>query len=160
MAAREGPHADGPPAGEDAPAHRVLLVREWDSQMGGSGCCGRLGDGYEGLGRTDDYAHARVCMESMGEVYRALREACPDLDVTVVDTRNWAWLVPAVVKDGRRSGLSWPRVAREVVRATTPASVVLDGVVLASGQVPAPADAVDAVRARLAGAGGGPARRT
>lgn len=127
------------------PAHRVLLVREWDEQMSGSGCCGRIG----GLGtefcHPEDFVPVRERMEAMGGVYRALRVALPDADVTVVDPRNWAWLVPAVVRDARRSGLSWPAAVREVVRATTPASIVVDGVVVCQGGVPDPADAVRAV---------------
>lgn len=127
----------------------MLLVREWDEQMSGSGCCGRIG----GLGtefcHPEDFAPVRERMEAMGAVYRALRVALPDADLTVVDTRNWVWLVPAVVRDGRRTGLSWPEVARQIVRATTPASIVVDGVVVCSGTVPEPDDAVEAVLGRI-----------
>jgi hypothetical protein len=140
--------------------HRVLLVREWDEQMSGSGCCGRIGGLGTELCHPEDFAPVRDRMEAMGAVYRALREALPDADVTVVDTRNWAWLVPAVVRDARRSGLSWAAAARQVVRATTPASVVVDGVVVSAGRVPAPADAVRAVLAQVgAGSGSSPGER-
>jgi len=129
--------------------HRVLLVREWDEQMSGSGCCGRIGGLGSDLCHPEDFAPVRERMEAMGAVYRALRKAIPGADITVVDTRNWAWLVPAVVRDARRSGLSWPAVARQVVGATTPASVVVDGVVVSSGIVPEPAAAVAAVLDRI-----------
>ncbi len=136
-------------------SHRVLLVRQWDEQMGGSGCCGRLGGVTTDLASGDDYAHAREQMEDMGAVYRALREQFPDVDVTVVDGRNWAWLVPAVARDARATGCGWVEVARQVNRATTPASVVVDGVVVSAGQVPSVADAVTAVRAGLRRVPGG-----
>lgn len=137
-------------AAHDPPrTHRVLLVRQWDEQLGGSGCCGRLGGVTTDLACGDDYAHAREGMEEMGAVYRALHEQFPDVDVTIVDSRNWAWLVPAVVRDARASGCGWMAVARQVNRATTPASIVVDGVVVSAGQVPTAAEAVAAVRQRL-----------
>lgn len=136
-------------------SHRVLLVRQWDEQMGGSGCCGRLGGVTTDLASGDDYADAREQMEDMGAVYRALREQFPDVDVTVVDGRNWAWLVPAVARDARTSGCGWAEVARQVNRATTPASIVVDGVVVSAGRVPPVDDAVAAVRAGLQRVPGG-----
>lgn len=58
-------------------AHQVVLVRPWDQQMSGSGCCGRLGGLGNELGNEEDFAPQRCDMESMGVVYRALRGPVP-----------------------------------------------------------------------------------
>lgn len=139
--------------------HRVLLVREWDSQHGSSGCCGRLGGVDTELGRAEDYAHARATMVEMGGVYRALREAFPDVDVTVVDPRNWIWLWPAVYRDARACGLGPWQAARQSAAAGGPATVVVDGVVVSAREVPDPQRAVALVADRIhrADAARGPA---
>ncbi|SFQ71430.1 hypothetical protein SAMN05421810_11450 [Amycolatopsis arida] len=135
--------------------HRVLLVREWDEQLSGSGCCGRLGSEAISTVReraADPYAHTRAGMARAGAVYRALREAFGEdrLDVAVVDPRNTVWLLPAVWRDARRRGLS-PWVAlRRLNAATTAGALVCDGVVLATD--PEPERAVALVRADLVGA--------
>jgi hypothetical protein len=137
---------------ERAP-HRVLLVRQWDQQIGGSGCCGRLSSAaVESLQSTaeDPYACAREDMELIGRVYTALREEFrhDELDVTVVDPRNTVWLLPAIWRDGARRGLSVLSRLRQMSRATAPCTVVCDGLVVASD--PTPAGAVSAVKADLA----------
>lgn len=134
----------------DPARHRVLLVREWDEQVGGSGCCGRLGGEATELGQASDFAHAREGMVAMGAVYRALRQELPEVELTIVDPRNTVWLLPALVRDGRARGLGWRQVVQLLSRATRPAAIVVDGEVLFSGTVPAPAPAVEAVRAALA----------
>ena len=132
---------------------RVLLVRQWDQQVGGSGCCGRFSSvAAESVCSTgeDPYAHARADMEVMGAVYRALREryAEDELEVSVVDPRNTAWLVPAVWRDARRRGMSRRDALRQVHGATSPCAVVCDGLVLAT-DVAGPQEAVAAVEADL-----------
>lgn len=133
---------------------RVLLVRQWDQQVGGSGCCGRLSSvAAESVcsTREDPYAHARGDMEVMGAVYRALRDRFTedDLEVTVVDPRNTAWLLPTVWRDARRRGLSRRDALRQVQRATSPCAVVCDGLVLAT-DVASPEEAAASVEADLA----------
>lgn len=114
---------------------RILLVRQWDQQVGGSGCCGRLSSAAAeavcASGADDPYAAARADMESMGEVYRALHRRLGEaVDLTVVDPRNTAWLLPAVWRDARRRGLSRRATLRQVHRATSQWAVVCDGLVL------------------------------
>lgn len=133
---------------------RVLLVRQWDQQVGGSGCCGRFSSvAAESVCTTseDPYAHARADMEAMGAVYQALREryAEAELEVTVADPRNTAWLLPAVWHDARRRGMSRRDTLRQVNRATSPCAVVCDGLVL-STDVAGPEKAVALVEADLA----------
>lgn len=135
------------------PRHRVLLVRQWDQQVGGSGCCGRFSSvAAESLcpTREDPYAHARVDMELMGEIYRALRARHTEdaLELTVVDPRNTAWLLPTVWRDARRRGLGLLDALRQVHRATSPRAVICDGLVLLT-DASDPHEAVVAVDADL-----------
>ena len=119
------------------PRSRVLLVRQWDQQVGGSGCCGRLSSGAVDsvCGTGDDpYAHARADMEVMGEAYRAVRDRFTEdeLEITVVDPRNTVWLLPAVWRDARRRGLRVSAALRQLHLATSPRAVVCDGLVVAT----------------------------
>lgn len=135
---------------------RVLLVRQWDEQTSSSGCCGRAGDVTTESPRDHESGHARACMEATGAAYRSLRAALPAADVVIVDPRNWAWLVPAVMRDARQRGLSRVDAVRQAVRATTPGALVVDGVVVRT-RLPAPDEALRAVRAESDG-GRGPVR--
>lgn len=131
--------------------HRILLVREWDSQTTGSGCCGRLG-GHDAEIGGGEFHHNRCEMEAMGAVYRALRaELRPEnVDVQVVDPRNMLWLVPTIWRDARRGGASRGEAARALARGVSYSAVIVDGRILFSGHVPPPDEAVDAVFAALA----------
>lgn len=130
--------------------HRVLLVREWDSQTSGSGCCGRLGGADCDVGDPGTYRHNRVEMERMGAVYRALRdELGPTADITVVDPRNMIWLLPALYRDGRARGFGPGRIWREMRRGVSYNAVIVDGCTLFAGHVPDPEEAVSAVLAEL-----------
>lgn len=126
------------------PRHRVLLVRQWDQQVGGSGCCGRLDSAsVEAVCRAAEspFAGARPDMERVGQIYTALRARYDpaEVDVTVVDPRNTVWLLPAVWRDGKRRGLSVLSRLRQLSRATAPCSVVCDGLTLVSDVAPAAA---------------------
>lgn len=131
--------------------HRIILVREWDSQTSASGCCGRLGGENTDLGDPETYRHNRIEMEKMGEVYRALKEDLFDeeVEMTVVDPRNMVWLIPSVMRDARRRGLSVGETFKQINKGVSYNSVILDGKVLFSGHIPTPEDAVSAVRSEL-----------
>jgi hypothetical protein len=131
--------------------HRIILVREWDSQMTGSGCCGRLGGQNHELGDTETFAANRREMEAMGRVYRALRKKLSgeDVEISVVDPRNAVWLIPTVVRDAWRSGLSSREVWKQVNRAVSYNSVVFDGKTLFHGRVPSPEEALAAIEEEL-----------
>lgn len=133
--------------------HRIILVREWDSQVTGSGCCGRLGGKNHELGDPATFAANRTEMEAMGKVYRALRQELldEDVEITVVDPRNAVWLIPAVLGDARRRGLSPREIWDQVRRAVSYNAVVFDGRVLFSGRVPKPEEAVASVKGELGG---------
>lgn len=133
--------------------HRILLVREIDAQVSASGCCGRIGGKDSEIGGGQDYAHNRLEMESMGEVYRALKRSLfdEDVEISVVDPRNAVWLIPAIVSDARRRGrrLSATETLGSVRRGISYNSVILDGKVLFSGRIPSPEAAIEAVFAEL-----------
>ena len=131
--------------------HRIILVREWDAQLAASGCCGRLGGENTELGDAETFAANRSEMEAMGEVYRALRAELfdEDAEITVVDPRNMVWLVPALLKDARRRGLSLREVWSQLRRGVSYTSIVVDGKVLFNGRIPKVEDAVAAVKKEL-----------
>lgn len=130
--------------------HHVMLVRAWDQQMSGSGCCGRLGGESTELGRAGDFAPQRADMEEVGAVYRALRRVLTDdVELTVVDPRNLVWLVPRLLRDGRGRGLRSTELWREVRRGTSRTAVVVDGMAVAWGQLPGPDEVVERVLVAL-----------
>jgi hypothetical protein len=132
--------------------HRVLLVREWDWQNTGSGCCGRVGGGHEFCDAAD-FARSREEMVRVGSVYEALRQAFGDdeIEVTVVDPRNTVWMIPTIYRDARRSGVGRVEALRQVARSSANGAVVVDGKVIFDGRIPpSPSEAVAAVRAELA----------
>ncbi|HZY65199.1 MAG: hypothetical protein M3N10_05385 [Actinomycetota bacterium] len=131
--------------------HRIILVREWDSQTSSSGCCGKLGGEQTELGDPDTFKHNREEMEKMGRVYRALREDLFDeeVEMTVVDPRNMVWLIPSVLKDARRRGLSISETFKQINKGVSYNAVILDGKVLFSGHIPEPDEAVSTVRSEL-----------
>lgn len=114
-----------------AARHRVLLVGPWRGGSAGS-CCG--GD-PAGLHDHEPSAHGTAGSQEAGseavaaaDVVRALRRALGDtVDVELVDPRNTVFVLPAVYRDARRSGLSHGRSLGEAVRATTPWALVVDG---------------------------------
>lgn len=72
----------------------VILVREWEQQMSGSGCCGRLEGDFAFCSEGRVFAERRAVMEKMGPVYRTLRERFGDsVDVQVIDPRNLSLLL-------------------------------------------------------------------
>lgn len=138
----------------DPVPHRVVLVREWDAQMSGSGCCGRLGGITCDINGDDDYAHTRTRMEAMGHIYRALRAELPaeQVEVSVVDPRNMVWLIPTIVRDGWQRGFRPRQLWRELVRGIRDGAIIVDGRTLPGDDIPEPDAAVDAVLRELADA--------
>jgi hypothetical protein len=130
--------------------HRVLLVREWDQQTTGSGCCGRLEGGDSEIAGAADFGRCRDDMEAMGAVYRALRAELPGIDVEVVDPRNLTFLLPGMIRDARRGGASFAQAVRELRRGCGQGAIVVDGRVVSSGIIPSPDRAVDLVLRQLA----------
>lgn len=126
--------------------HRVVLVRGARSVVGSGGCCSADVRPFDDGG---SHRHG-LPADELGEVYRALRAALPaDVAVEVVSPSNWLWLLPALVRDGRRRGLRGRALLRSVRSGLAVSSLVVDGAVLSSGRLPSPAAAVAAVEAQL-----------
>jgi len=126
------------------PRSRVVLVRDpRDAVSGGGGCCsGDVRPFDEGGG------HRHADAGGSGALYLALRDALPDdVGLEVVAPTNWAWLVPALLTDGRRRGLRGRALLAAVRRGLRVASVLVDGVPVPTGTAE---QTVDAVLERLA----------
>lgn len=136
----------GQPAGAH---HQAILVREQDAQHSGSGCCGRLGGSHTDLGGAADFSHSRRRMEQIGEIYRALSEAAPGLELVVADPRNVVWLYPAVWRAARSHGMAVSDTLRSMMRAGSPVAIVLDGDTLFAGRLPSSDEVVQAILGRI-----------
>lgn len=78
----------------------IILVRETDAQMTGSGCCGKLeGDNAKFHGNYV-FAETRRIKQDMGEILQALHQNFGEaVEITVVDPRNQLYLYPKILKD-------------------------------------------------------------
>lgn len=127
---------------------RVVVVRDARSSGGaGGGCCSGDVKPFDDGGGSCSAAPR----DEVGVLYLALRAALPqDVAVEVVSPSNWMWLLPALFTDGRRRGLRGAELRRSVRAGMAVSSLVVDGCVLFSGELPAPAVAVAAARRELA----------
>ncbi len=125
--------------------HHVILIRDWDVQVSGSGCCGRLSGGDGLLSGNDTFAETRAGMEAMGEVYRGLSRAFGErLDITVIDPRNFVTLVILLTRDAWRRG-GWRQTLRLWRTGISHVGVVCDGEVLFANRIPMTEEAIRAV---------------
>jgi len=136
------------------PEHQVLLVREWDEQTTGSGCCGRLGGDTTELCGAADFSRSRELMEQMGAIYRALhaelsRDVC---DLQIVDTRNMTYLYPVLYRAARRRGRSRRAAVAAVARGVRQGAVIVDGETVLAGDLPPVDDVVRVVLEALTAA--------
>ena len=132
------------------PHHHLILVREADQQMSGSGCCGRIeGDAvlWDRSGRI--FAERREKMLRVGEIYRAVRAAFgQEIEITIVDPRNVVSFVPLVCRDAVRHKVPFSTALRAMT-ATSLSSAVFDGQVLYSYVIPPPEHVVRMINERL-----------
>ena len=105
----------------------VVLVRPWTDAHGGTGCCsGEARDGIC-LDRKLDGAHEHDAEVGLvAETYLRLRAELPDVDVQIVGAGNSAYLLPSVFRFVRRRRGTMTAL-REMNRATTAGSVLIDG---------------------------------
>lgn len=124
----------------------VLLVREWDQQMSGSGCCGRLeGDMTECRGEKV-FKQRRAKMEQMGAVYRSLYESFPgQIDVEVVDPRNMIALTAVILREQRKRDIRvWQKV-KQLISGLNCSAIYVNGELVFTGEVPSPNQVVSAI---------------
>ena len=150
------------------PRPSVLLVREWEQQMSSSGCCGRLEGDFLVSGGERCFPERRNVMEAMGPLYQELRARFgDDVDVTVIDPRNFGTLFGLVARDVRAHGVSF-RTALRTLFGYSVTSVIVNGRLIAKGRWPTADEVVEAIAAdgslrearttsREARNGGGPA---
>jgi hypothetical protein len=121
----------------DTITHKVFVVRECDSN---AGCCVNIGG--------PDFANTRAEMVRIGGVYEALYAAFGnDIELTVIDPRNTAYMIPTIYRLGRRRGLGRMEALRQVARSSANGAVVVDGKVIFDGKIPVPpAEVVEGVR--------------
>ena len=130
--------------------HHLILVRECDQQMSGSGCCGRIeGDAIFWDDQGNIFGERREKMEQVGEIYRAVRAAFGnEIEITVLDPRNVVSFVPMVARDAIRHKVPMLTALR-AMGSTSLSSAVLDGQQLYVGRIPDPQEVVDLIAARL-----------
>ena len=104
-----------------------MLVRPWTDAHGGTGCCS--GDAPEGIcldGRVDGPREHDAEVGLVARTYLRLRAELPDVDVQIVGANNTAYLLPSAFRAVRRRRGTMAAL-RELNRATTAGSVLVDG---------------------------------
>lgn len=131
----------------------MIIVREWEQQLTGSGCCGKLEGDFLGCGEDAVFRERRALMERMGPVYRAVRERFgEEVDLQVIDPRN-AGLMLMLLRDFRafRVGV---RVALATLFGLPKQGIVVNGRLVDRSEYPDPeriAAVVDQVVRNAAG---------
>jgi len=78
----------------------IILIRETDAQLTGSGCCGKLEGDNTKFSNAFVFAETRQIKETMGEILQSLTKRFSDsIEITVVDPRNFLYLYPKILKD-------------------------------------------------------------
>jgi hypothetical protein len=127
---------------------RIVLVRGTRSVApAAGGCCGGDVRPFDEGG-----SHSHTPREDeVGAAYRALRAAYGDhVDIQIVAPSNWLWLLPELVRGGRRRGLRGADLRTSVRAGMAVSSVLVDGVAVISGGLPAPPEVVALVGRELA----------
>jgi len=128
--ADEGTHA--------RPRPSILLLREWEQQMSSSGCCGRLQGDLLLQDGDHVFARRREIMEEMGPLYRTIRAELGDqVELRVVDPRNFPALLVILLRDARRHRLGWRDLIR-TLSGLTVQTVVVNGRIFSRGTWPDP----------------------
>jgi hypothetical protein len=105
----------------------VVLVRPWTDAHGGTGCCS--GDARDGIcleGRIGGPQEHDAETGLVAQTYLRLRHELPGIDVQIVGANNTAYLLPRVFSAVRRRRGALAAL-REMNRATTAGSVLVDG---------------------------------
>jgi hypothetical protein len=131
----------------------VILIREWEAQTSGSGCCGRLEGDFLPCGDSQPVAaERRAVMERMGPLYRTLRERFGEsIDLDVVDPRN-ATLFFMLIRDFWTFRVGLGQAIRTLARIPIQA-VVVNGRLVARGEWPDAEDVVAIIERSVATSG-------
>lgn len=117
----------------------VILVREWEQQLSGSGCCGRLqGDLLNLNSGQPIFAERRAIMEGMGPLYRMIRATFGErVNLEVIDPRNQIALIPRLCLDFWRYRVDSRGVWRSLSGLST-STVYVNGRLFSAGPWPDP----------------------
>ena len=78
----------------------IILIRETDAQLTGSGCCGKLEGDNAKFSNSFVFSETRQIKETMGDVLQSLTKRFSDsIEISVVDPRNFLYLYPKILKD-------------------------------------------------------------
>jgi hypothetical protein len=123
----------------------VILIREWEQQMSSSGCCGRLEGDFMSCAEGPVFAERREDMESLGPLYRALRDRFGEsVDLQVIDPRSWPTLLALLIRDGRAHGIGVRELLRTIFKLPV-RGVVVNGRLIARNEWPPEEVVIDAV---------------
>ena len=133
----------------------VILVREWEEQLTGSGCCGRVeGDFLTHRGEST-FRERRACMVAMGPLSRTLRERFGDaIELQVLDPRNPA-LMFLLLRDFWAFRVGLVEALKTIGRLPVQA-VVVNGRLVARGEWPDPSEVVEILEQAMSGEVGQP----
>ena len=127
----------------------VILVREWEAQLSGSGCCGRLEGDFLARDGEPIFRERRACMEAMAPLSRALRERFGDaIELQVLDPRNPA-LFFLLLRDFWAFRVGLVEALKTIGRLPIQA-VVLNGKLLSRGEWPDPLEVVEILEEAIA----------
>jgi hypothetical protein len=125
--------------------HHLILVREMEAQMSG---CGRL-EGAAMERYSADFPERRETMSRIGAIYRAARARFGNqLEITLLDPRNFIAFVPLVIRDAVRFGVPVGTALR-ALGSSSLATGVLDGQMIFSGIAPTPDEVIEMIESRL-----------
>lgn len=119
----------------------VILIREWEEQISGSGCCGRLGGDFLTRQGEPAFRERRACMEAMAPLSRTLRERFGDaIELQVLDPRNPALLF-LLLRDFWAFRVGLVEALKTIGRLPVQA-VVVNGRLVSGGEWPDPLEVV------------------
>ena len=119
----------------------VILIREWEAQLTGSGCCGRVGGDFLTRQGEPTFPERRACMEAMAPLSRTLRERFGEaIELQVLDPRNPA-LMFILLRDFWAFRVGIVEALKTIGRLPIQA-VVVNGRLLSRGEWPDPDEMV------------------
>ena len=134
----------------------VILIREWEAQLSGSGCCGRLEGDFLTRQGEPVFRERRACMEAMAPLSRTLRERFGDaIELQVVDPRNPA-LAFLLLRDFWAFRVGLVEALKTIGRLPIQA-VVLNGRLISRGEWPDPLEVVEILEEAISAGGLQPA---
>lgn len=115
----------------------IILIRETDAQMTGSGCCGKLeGDNATFCGNPV-FAETRKIKEDMGQIVLALNEQFgKSVEITVVDPRNQLYLYPKILRDIWEYRPSLKSTFKGIFMMISIPSIIINGEICYSRSLP------------------------